>query len=545
MTLPPLFAAHARPGLRRLMLLASLGAAIAGPAAAQAAATAPVPALHWKPCAERGEEGFDCATARVPLDYARPRGRTIDLALIRHKATDPAHRIGTLFFNPGGPGGPGVASLILYYNAPTTPAPIIFPIKVRERFDIVSWDPRGVGKSTSVLCFATREEERKRILALGIGVPETREQQKAWLEGWADIARHCGKSKTADLLAHVSTADTARDLDLLRQAVGDEKLTYQGNSYGTFLAAVYANLFPHKVRAMVLLGNIDPDAYTNLGHDNPRLDVSLRRGVELGTAGTLDAFLELCGRASTQQCAFSAGSAAATKAKWESLVEALRKRPVVVGDVTYDTDLVITLAVISLYDISPGFVGYDWDWLAKLSQALWERSTNPHDYPPFYNTPGGQEAVQALAVGCGEAPNPRDSDAYFALADLATIKAGAVGPYWVWRDSECAAWPARAADPYNGPWNRRTANPILLINNTYDPAVPLSEAVALQKALADARLLEIEGYGHADAAVPSTCADRFVSAYFIDGSLPPKGAMCQQDWAPFTRHTRNAAANLP
>ena len=330
MTLPALFAARARPRLRRLMLLASFGAAIAGPAAAQAAPTAlgaaaPVPALHWKPCAERGQEGFDCATAQVPLDYSRPRGRTIELALIRHKATDPAHKIGTLFFNPGGPGGPGVTVLPLYLNEPFDHTPVIFPVKVRERFDIVSWDPRGVGESTSVLCFATQEEETKRILELAVGVPETREQQKAWLEGWADIAHHCGKSKSADLLTHVSTADTARDLDMMRQAVGDEKLTYQGDSYGTFLGAVYANLFPHKVRAMVLLANIDPSAYTNMGHDNPSLDTSLRRGVEMGTASTLDAFLETCGQTSTQRCPFSAGSAAATKAKWVSLVEQLRK----------------------------------------------------------------------------------------------------------------------------------------------------------------------------------------------------------------------------
>ena len=153
--------------------------------------------------------------------------------------------------------------------------------------------------------------------------------------------------------------------------------------------------------------------------------------------------------------------------------------------------------------------------------------------------------MQLLAVTCAEAPNPRDRDAYFALADLATERAGAVGPYWVWRDAECAAWPARAADPYNGPWNRPTANPILLINNTYDPATPYSEAVSMAKELANARLLKIEGYGHADAAVPSTCADGYVSAYFIELTLPPKGTVCQQDTAPFTSPSTDEPVKLP
>jgi pimeloyl-ACP methyl ester carboxylesterase len=548
----PRFAARPCPKLRRLLLLATVGATIAGPVASQSATAAqgrwpaPTPALHWKPCTDRSRAGFECATAQVPLDYSRPRDKTIELALIRHKATDRAHRIGSLFFNPGGPGGRGTVVLPLYFKEPTTPAPVMFPVRVRERFDIVSWDPRGVGESTSVQCFATPQEEAKRISELGVGVPETKEQQKAWIDGWADIAQHCAKSNSAYLLPHVSTAETARDLDLLRQAVGDEKLTYQGNSYGTFLGAVYANLFPHKVRAMVLLGNDEPVGYTNLGHDNPILDVSLRQNVEQGTAQTLNAFLELCGQASRQQCAFSAGSGAATKAKWESLLERLRTSPITVGDVKYDYDLVVTLTVISLYEVSPGFIGFDWRWLGKMNEALWEGSTNPHDYPPFAESPGGQQAVQLLAVTCAEAPNPRNRAAYFTLADLATERAGAVGPYWVWRDAECAAWPVTAADQYNGPWNRPTANPILLINNTYDPATPYSEAVSMAKELANARLLKIEGYGHADAAVPSTCADRYVSAYFIDGSLPPEGTVCQQDTAPFTTSTTtDEAVKLP
>jgi pimeloyl-ACP methyl ester carboxylesterase len=321
---------------------------------------------------------------------------------------------------------------------------------------------------------------------------------------------------------------------LLRQAVGDKQLVYQGLSYGTFLGAVYANLFPDKVRAMVLWGNVEPVCYTNAGDDNPSLDVSLRQNVEQGTAKTLNAFFKVCGQATTEECAFSAGSAAATRAKWASLLANLRASPIIVGNVTYDYDLVVTFAVVSLYELASGFIGYDWPWLANLLEPLWEGSTDPDRYPPFTASVSGQQTVQLLAVKCAESPNPRDPDAYFALADLATERAGAVGPYWAWLDEECAAWPAIAADQYTGPWNTPTANPILLLNNTGDPATPYSEAVVMARALANARLLTIDGYGHADSAVASTCANTYVSSYFIDGTLPPEGTVCQQDTAPFT-----------
>lgn len=397
----PRFAARLGPKLCCLLLVVTVGATIAGPANSQPAAAAhswapaAVPALQWKPCADPGQAGFDCATARVPLDYSRPRGATIELALIRHKATDQAHRIGTLFFNPGGPGGSGVVVLPLYLKLPTTPAAVMFPVRVRERFDIISWDPRGVGASTSVQCFATPQKEAKRISKLAVGVPYTLRQQKAWMKGWADIAERCARSKSAYLLPHVSTTETARDLDLLRRAVGDEKLTYQGNSYGTLLGAVYANLFPDKVRAMVLLGNDEPVGYTNSGKDDPRLDVSLRQHVDRGTAKTLNAFLKLCGQASRQQCAFSAGSGAATKAKWASLLEKLRTSPITAGEVKYDYDLVVTLTVISLYEVSPGFIGVDWESLGNLLEALWEGSTDPTQYPPLPN-PGDSGQCNSL-----------------------------------------------------------------------------------------------------------------------------------------------------
>jgi pimeloyl-ACP methyl ester carboxylesterase len=504
----------------------------AWPHSAAAGGSPTVPVLNWQPCTP-AQAGFDCATAKVPLDYSAPQGQTINLGLIRHKATDQANRIGSLFWNAGGPGAAGTVFLPIVLTLPATGSPVLFPEALHERFDIISWDPRGIGappngsNTTSVQCFGSPQEEADYEAKLPAGVPVTPEQRQAWIDGWAYIAQTCANSSSAYLLSHVSTADTARDLDLLRQAVGDAQLTYQGNSYGTFLGTVYANLFPDKVRAMMFLGNVDPTAWTNDGDDNPTLDVALRQNAEQGTAKTLDAFLNFCGQSSVDQCAFSAGSPAATRAKWRSLAQRLLTTPVIVGDVTYNYDLVVTTVVDSIYQV-PG-----WPTLANTLEALWEGSMDPSRYPPNEPSVQGQQSVQVLAVKCAEAPNPHDPDAYYGLADLATKRAGIVGPYWVWLDEQCAAWRATATDQYTGPWNHPTANPILLINNTVDPATPYSEAIALSQLLANARLLTIRGYGHADGGDPSTCANTYVSDYFINLALPPKGAVCRQDNAPF------------
>ncbi len=506
---------------------------LALPHSAAAGGSPTVPVLNWQPCTP-AQAGFDCATAKVPLDYSAPQGQTINLGLIRHKATDQANRIGSLFWNPGGPGAFGTVFLPIALTLPATGSPVLFPAALHERFDIISWDPRGVGApptasggTDSVQCFDTPQQELDYENTLPAGTPVTPEQRQAWIDGWAYIAHKCAASSTAYLLPHVSTADTARDLDLLRQAVGDAQLTYQGNSYGTFLGEVYANLFPDKVRAMVLLGNINPTGWTNDGDDNPRLDAWLRQNVMLGTAKTLDTFLRFCGQSSVEQCAFSAGSPAATRAKWQSLIERLLTDPVVVGTTTYNYDLTVTTAVVSIYQV-PG-----WPTLANTLQALWEGSTDPSRYPSNQPSVQGQQTVQVLAVKCAESPNPRNPDLYAGFADIATQRAGAVGPYWVWLDAECAAWPATATDQYTGPWNTPTANPILVVNNTADPATPYFAAVSVAEQLANTRLLTIQGYGHADGGDPSTCGNSYISDYFINLALPPKGAVCRQDDAPF------------
>jgi hypothetical protein len=202
---------------------------------------------------------------------------------------------------------------------------------------------------------------------------------------------------------------------------------------------------------MVLLGNDEPVGYTNLGKQNPALDTSLRQGVEQGTADTLNAFLERCGQVSVRQCAFSAGSATATKAKWRRLLDNLRFAPVTAGGVKYDYGLVVTLTIVSLYEVSPGFIGFDWEWLGKLLQgalSVRERPT-PNDYPAFPDAvPGGQRAsATARHRTCAEAPNPRDTQSLFRACQPQATKSvpvlSAHTGYGV--TSSAPQWPAKAA----------------------------------------------------------------------------------------------------
>ncbi|WP_354644110.1 alpha/beta fold hydrolase [Kitasatospora camelliae] len=490
----------------------------AGLVAADGMPPPPEPApttLDWRPC-ESGS-AFDCATAEVPLDYDDPGGRLIDLAVVRHPATGPGHRIGTLFFNPGGPGGPGTVQFPQNYEA--------FPKEVRERFDIVSWDPRGVGHSTAVNCFADPQEAAAWAATKPAGFPVGAEQRAAWIAAYEDLGRRCERIDPA-LLRHVSAADSARDLDRLRAAVGDRQLSYLGISYGTILGATYANLFPDRVRALVLDSNIAPQAWTNDNNDRAELPLFLRMGSDRSAAATLERFLTLCGSAGQAGCAFSAGNPEATRAKYDELLRRLRAQPV--GPWTYAAT--VSDVVNGLYIVHPG-----WTDLAGRLQALWEgRLPEPPTAPPAPPVPVpylGEE--QAIAVACGDTPNPRDPAVYHPLEEASAARTGDVGRHWTWAAEPCATWPAKAADRYTGPWDRPTAHPVLVVGTTFDPSTPYSNSQDMAAALADARLLTNEGFGHTALLNPSSCVRAYESRYLVDGTLPPAGTVCRQDTPPF------------
>jgi pimeloyl-ACP methyl ester carboxylesterase len=516
------------------VLVPALGA---GPASA-ARTSGAVPPVAWHRCpagsAAAMAGGFLCATVTAPLDYRDPSGPKISLAVVEHVATGPASR-GVIFFNPGGPDGPGTVQLPQWIG--------FWPKTLLREYDIVSWDPRGVGASTAVQCFPNQAAESAFLGKYAL-FPVGRGQQAGYIRRWREFGMICA-ARNGALLRHVSTADTARDLNLLRQELGQPKLNYLGISYGTFLGATYANLFPRRVGRLVLDGNVPPEPWTNGGGPNPRLSTYLRLGSDEAAARALDAFLRICGQRSTQACAFSAGSSAATKAKWDALLARLRRAPITVGGAASTYAEVVTTVSFALSLVQPhttpvtggSFLG--WPQVAQGLQQLWLARNGSASATP--GTPlaaaaaatqryGGAE--QDFAVQCNEAPSPPAS-AYAGLQRLVLRRSGVIGLPDLWSlDEPCATWPVRGQDTYNGPWNAPTS-PILVIGNTTDPFLPLRDAIAMTRQLANARLLVVHGYGHTAFLNPSTCASTYMTAYFRTGALPPKGAVCRQNLLPF------------
>lgn len=488
----------------------ALAAAPASAAAEVAGSVAPVPVLHWRSC----EGTFQCATARVPLDYHQPLGKTIRIAVIRHQATDRAHRLGSLFFNSGGPAeqiGPFLASF------PQIPA------QLRARFDIISFDPRGFGFSTAISCFPSLAVEHKFLAGVPL-FPVGLRQERMFEQKTTGFAAQCA-SHAGALLNHDSTADVARDMNLLRQAVGDRVLNYLGQSYGTGLGAVYANLFPARVGHMVFDGNLNPVAWTH----GSRLPEPLRQRADVGDAQTMQAFLSLCGKVPVSACAFSAGTPAATRAKFAVLGQRLLRHPVTFGSPAQ------TWTFADVFTVFPEFDFSAWPSDAAVLQQLWLASAPGRHVPPGMSPiPPLPSLEQQFGEVCADSPNPRNPRSYEVVARLAFARSGGFGLQLTWQDELCARWPQAAAqDRYTGPWNRPTANPILVIGNTVDPATPFSDSVAMSRDLARARLLTVKGFGHTEFTNPSTCATSFEVRYLTTGALPAAGTVCLQNSTPF------------
>ena len=509
-----------------MLVLGLLG--LAAFLAPQSDAAVRTPDLSWAPCPH--QSGFECATAAVPRDYRNPDGATIRLAVIRHPAADPSRRLGTLFLNPG---GPGAAKALL---------PVVFdvlPDSLQASFDVITWDPRGFGESASVQCFGSQEDERRFLAGVGQAgdtFPVGPAERARWIKRYASFGRHCER-RDGGLLRHMSTAESAQDLNLLRRAVGSKRLNFYGNSYGTLLGATYANMFPGRVRTMVLGSNTNPTAWVARkrgasGSRAPFLPTFLRQHSDLGARKTLNAFLDLCGRTEPAHCAFSAGSPRATRAKLAKLLARLRQAPSRTKP-SYAT-LVSTVGA-GLYGVG------DWGRIADLLQDVWkQRSASgasasrnvPVPLPPTTPAPARRSSRgtnydsfgQFLGVVCGESPNPGPA-AFPGIDALASARSGPIADGWTWLAAPCATWPVTATARYTGPWDRRTANPIMVIGVTHDPATPYRNAVAMSKLLARARLLTVDGYGH--GTFGQSCTFPYLTAYLIDKTLPPRGTRCR------------------
>lgn len=529
--------ARLRFSVLAVLLLGLLLLPAAAPAAARSTAEipgtngAPVPALDWGPCPASSPEeeealaGYECTVAEVPLSYRDPEGQSIELALGRLPAANPERKLGSLFWNPGGPGGSGRI-------------PPIFSEALHRRFDLIGFDPRGIAASTPLKCFRSNEQARR---LFGADFPITPKQEQRFIRlnirGTDLCARNGGP-----ILEHMSTANVARDLDLLRQAVGDPQLTYLGYSYGTAVGEYYANLFPGRVRALTLDGVIDPIEWSSSSSTVP---VEFTLGSFFGTNRALNTFLAEC--AADVRCAFREPGVNLRR-KYDELLARVRRAPVelvVEGEpVVVDYQLLVYETLGLLYDASLA------PFLADSLQTTWEasgqadrraalRGAELRSGPgPVRQAPAPEdepyEGWEWLpAVQCTDSVNPTNPWQWPRFARLADRLARPFGAPWVFFSQPCATWPASDPDRYAGPWDRPT-NPILLIGNSLgDPATPYEDAVSTESVLADARLLTLETYGHTAQGGRSQCIDEAVDRYLIRLRLPPPGLVCQPDLRPF------------
>ncbi|MBC8093436.1 MAG: alpha/beta fold hydrolase, partial [Pseudonocardia sp.] len=482
---------------------------------------AAVPVLAWVDC----EGGFQCATATVPLDHDDPTGPTIDLALIKQPATDPAARTGSLFTNPGGPGGSGVGFV--------RNAAAIFPSEVAATFDIVGFDPRGVGASTPLRCFANSEEQLAYFTSISPS-PVTPEEDAASEAALTGLGPLCA-DRNPEIASHLSTADVARDLHLLMQAVGDDALNYYGLSYGTYLGATFANLFPGEIRTLILDGVVEPNDYT--GTEDDAEPTFVRAGSNVGSSDTLDAFLDLCAEAGEAGCAFAAGGD--PRQKFAEIAEGLREGPVTLpvpelpgGSVEITFGVLIGLTVNNLY------ADVNWPLLAAALEDVYRNATptsmarlvstmQAAAVAPYSNQP---EALRAIV--CADTANPGDPSAWPELAAAADEETPFVGGYWAYVSQQCADWPIETEDNYTGPFDATTANPALVIGTRFDPATPYANSEALAAELPGARLLTLEGYGHTSFG-QGACISGEVTKYLVTGEVPAEGATCFPDRRPF------------
>jgi pimeloyl-ACP methyl ester carboxylesterase len=514
--------------LRAAFACAALMCVCAG-AAAGGAAAGPGK-IAWSKCySQMGP--FECGTVQVPLDYDSPNGTTISLAVVRLPATDPAHRIGSLFLNPGGPGGSGVDYTVFA-------GPFLYTAEVRAKFDLVGFDPRGTNRSTALRCFGTDKQWGPYFTPFTF--PSNAAEEQIWINADLYLDSNCAQ-RGGRIADHMSTANVARDLDVLRDAVGDAKLNYAGVSYGTMIGQTYANMFPGNVRAVIIDGVLDPIAWTTGSGDGFTVPFSTRLRSDAGAQATLNEFFRLCD-AGGANCAFAPNSAA----RFAALGAKLKAHPLPVtfpdgstGEVNYSILVGMTLG--AMYDSSSweDFAHALADLEAQASaaklgvrlQKFWQPLNlyiTKRGFPHYYNYLEGFPAV-----ACADSDNPHSYSAWSTAGAAADAAFGTFGRIWTWVSSICAAWPSGDSDRYMGPWTHNTASPVLIIGNQFDPATRYQGAVIAAGLLPNSRLLTVHGWGHTSLFI-SSCADAVQTRYLVNLTLPSVGTVCEQDHVPFT-----------
>ncbi|MBB6627617.1 alpha/beta fold hydrolase [Nocardioides sp. KIGAM211] len=455
--------------------------------------------LAWKPC----QDSFECATLTVPLDYAKPDGETIDLALLKVPAADPSAREGSLVVNPGGPGQPGTG-----YAAS---AKDVFRQPLLDHFDIVGFDPRGTGQSDPVDCLSDAALD---TYVAGDPNPDTPAEVRAYEDSVQALGAGCVKL-SGDLASHISTIEAARDMDVLRAALGESKLTYLGASYGTKLGATYAELFPKQVGRLVLDGAVDLSISSR--------ELSLEQAAGFETA--LRAYVQNC-LDSADDC-FLGDTVEEGLTKIRDFLGQVEDQPL---DTSTDRELAAGQAfygiVLPLYSrdnwyilsqaLKQGFSG-DGSTLLLLADLYSSRSQD-----------GGYDdnSLEAnYAINCLDDPYAISADQVPANEPDFEKASPTFGDVFAWSLTTCGGVVARTTEK---PITVRGegAAPIVVVGTTRDPATPYQWAVHLADQLASGVLVSRDGDGHTGYNSGNACVDDAVEGYLIDGTVPKDGLSC-------------------
>ncbi|WP_431042349.1 alpha/beta hydrolase [Streptomyces sp. P1-3] len=470
--------------------------------------------LNWKECAAptpaQGGGGaapgsdWECATLKAPLDYAKPDGDTIDVALIRAQAKDKGKRIGSLVFNFGGPGGSGVAGLPAFAEEYDT---------LRSRYDLVSFDPRGVGESAGVRCLSDKELDKLNTVDSS---PDDEAEVAAMAAANKRYIDACRKN-SGKVLPHVDTVSAARDMDLMRQVLGDKKLYYFGISYGTELGGVYAHLYPKNVGRSVLDAVVDPTEDPVTG------SIGQAKGFQLA----LDNYMKDCAKKG-ELCPTGSGGAAGSQ-KIVTLLKKLDKKPLEAdGGRKLTQELALTGVAAALYNQE------NWQYLTiALNEAMRLGKGNMlllfADNYLSRDEQGRYANMQAAnrAINCVD-----DKQRYTAEDVRAKLpefrKASPVfGESMAWGMTGCTGWPA-AGKTDRPEVGAKGSAPIVVIGNTGDPATPYEGARKMARELGDGVGIEVtlKGEGHGGYNSGNSCLKQAVDAYLLEGKVPASGTTC-------------------
>ncbi len=453
--------------------------------------------LGWAPC----DNDNDCARLTVPLDYADPAGDTIEIAVLRRRADSAEDRFASLVVNPGGPGASG--------QQYADDAAAFFRAPLLARFDVIGFDPRGVGESSPVDCLSDADLD---TYLSGDPSPDDRAEERSFLRSVTTFSGGCSEL-TGEVLAHVSTIDTARDMDILRAALEEDTLLYFGASYGTKLGATYAMLFPDRVGRLVLDGAVDLDA----------TGVEATLGQARGFQRAIDAYLDDC--VATSPC-FLGDTREAATAELVDLFDRIDRDPLPAGQRELTLGTALNGVIAPLYNRDYWFLLTN-----ALKSAIDGDGTQLLLLADSYSTrrPDGTYASNILeaniAINCLDDPGTSSVAQVHRRIPAFEEASPVFGRAFAWGTIGCRGFTARSEQRLTNK-NAEGAAPIVVVGTTRDPATPLEWAESMARRLSSAVLVTRDGDGHTAYNSDNACVDEALEDYLITGAVPPDGLAC-------------------